>query len=134
MITYTFDLSNVNWAELKSTLKEDNFDNGRSVEQYKASSENSFAACIAYDGERMVGNVRVLSDGICNAYIVDVWTHSAYRRQGIATQMMKLCIEKLPGQHVYLFTDDRVDFYRTLGFAEQGVGLALISGEWLVNH
>ena len=134
MITYTFDLSNVNWAELKSTLKEDNFDNGRSVEQYKISSENSFAACIAYDGEKIIGNARVLSDGICNAYIVDVWTHSAYRRQGIATQMMKLCFEKLPGQHVYLFTDDRVDFYRTLGFEEQGVGLALVSGEWLVNH
>ena len=134
MITYTFDLSNVNWDGLKSILKEDNFDNGRSVEQYKISSENSFAACIAYDGEKIIGNVRVLSDGICNAYIVDVWTHSSYRRQGIATHMMKLCIEKLPEQHVYLFTDDRVDFYHTLGFAEQGVGVALISGRWLVNH
>ena len=113
MITYTFDLSNVKWDELRSTLKEDNFDNGRSVEQYKTSFENSFAACVAYDGEKIVGNVRVLSDGICNSYIVDVWTHSTYRRQGIATQMMKLCLEKLPGQHVYLFTDDRVDFYRT---------------------
>lgn len=134
MIAYTFDLSNVNWADMKSVLKDDNFDNGRSVDQYKTSFENSFAACIAYDGERMVGNVRVLSDGICNAYIVDVWTHSAYRRQGIATQMMKLCIGKLPGQHIYLFTDDRVDFYHTLGFKEQGVGLAVISGTWLENH
>ena len=134
MITYTFDLTNMNWDEMKSILKDDNFDNGRSVEQYKISFENSFAACIAYDGERMVGNVRVLSDGICNAYIVDVWTHRAYRRQGIATQMMKLCFEKLPGQHIYLFTDDRVDFYRTLGFEEQGVGLAVISGTWLENH
>ena len=105
------------------------------MEQYKSSSENSFAACIAYDGERMVGNARVLSDGICNAYIVDVWTHSSYRHQGIATQMMKLCLEKLPGQHVYLFTGEKIKgFYQILGFEEQGVGLGLVVGKWLVNH
>ena len=133
MITYTFDLSNVNWDELKSTLKADHFDNGRSVEQYKTSFENSFATCIAYDGERIVGNVRVLSDGVCNAYIVDVWTLSAYRHQGIATHMMKLCFEKLPGQHVYLFTDDAMDFYSTLGFTQQDVGMSLVVGKWLAN-
>ena len=133
MLIYTFDLSNVNWDDMKSTLKADDFDNGRTPEQYQKSFENSFAACIAYDGDKMIGNARILSDGVCNAYIVDVWTHSDYRRQGIATHMMKLCLEKLPGQHVYLFTDDRLDFYHSLGFKEQGVGLATVVGKWLVN-
>jgi ribosomal protein S18 acetylase RimI-like enzyme len=134
MITYTFDLSGLDWAELKSVLQTDHFDNGRSPEQYKASFENSFAACIASDGERIVGNVRVLSDGICNAYIVDVWTDSAYRHRGIATQMMKLCLEKLPGQHVHLFTDDAMDFYKRLGFEAHDTGMALVVGQWLVNR
>ncbi len=133
MITYTFDLSNINWVEFKTILKNDNWDNGRTPEQYRVSFENSFAACIAYDGDKMIGNVRVLSDGVCNAYIVDVWTHSAYRRQGIATHMMNLCFEKLPGQHVYLFTDDHLDFYHRLGFKEQDTGMGKVVGKWLVN-
>ena len=31
---------------------------------------------------------RLLSDGVCNAYLVDVWTMSVYRRQGIASRMI----------------------------------------------
>ena len=134
MITYTFDLSEVDWAQMKSTLQADSFDNGRSAEQYKVSFENSFATCIAYDAERIIGTVRVLSDGVCNAYIVDVWTLSAYRHQGVATQMMELCLEKLAGQHVYLFTDDAMDFYRRLGFEEQDIGMGFVVGDWLKNQ
>ena len=133
-ITYKFDLQNVNWDEVKAKVAEDDFDNGRTAEQLKASFENSFAACIACDGEQIVGKARALSDGVCNAYIVDVWTYHPYRRQGIASQMMNLLMEKLAGQHVYLFTDDAVGFYKSLGFKEQGIGLGHVVGEWLENE
>jgi ribosomal protein S18 acetylase RimI-like enzyme len=76
----------------------------------------------------------VLSDGVCNAYVLDVWTDSAYRRQGIASKMMEDLMADLPGQHVYLFTDDAVEFYEKLGFEEQGVGLGRVVGTWLVNQ
>lgn len=78
--------------------------------------------------------MRALSDGVCNAYVVDVWTLSEYRHQGIASPMMRLVMEKLPGQHVYLFTDDALDFYKKLGFKERGIGLGKVVGEWLVNE
>src|SRR5258707_3877288 len=39
---------------------------------------------IARDGDHLVGMARLLSDGVCNAYLVDVWTLSSYRRRGIA--------------------------------------------------
>jgi GNAT superfamily N-acetyltransferase len=88
---------------------------------------------IAYAGERIIGTVRVLSDRVCNAYVVDVWTYSPYHRQGIASQMMKIALEELPGQHVYLFTEDAEEFYTTPGFKRRGVGLELVVGTWLVN-
>lgn len=132
-ITYTTDISHVDWVKLKATLVADKFDNARTPAQYQRSAENSFLNVFAYDGEKIVGNARVLSDGVCNAYIVDVWTHSAYRRQGIATAMMKLALSKLNGQHVYLFTDDRQEFYQTLGFKPQETGMGLVVGKWLEN-
>jgi len=133
-IIYKQNLEAVDWVEMKETLRRDNFDNGRMAAQLKASFENSAVTCIAYADGRIIGTVRALSDGVCNAYVVDVWTLSEYRHQGFASTMMRLVLEKLPGQHVYLFTDEAADFYRKLGFKEQGIGLSLVVGQWLVNE
>ncbi|HLF01648.1 MAG TPA: GNAT family N-acetyltransferase [Anaerolineales bacterium] len=132
-ITYGFSIEGVNWAELKADLKADDFDNGRTPEQYRLSAENSYLNCFARIDGKIIGNLRVLSDKVGNAYVVDVWTLSAYRKRGIATRMMELAMEKLDGQHVYLFTDDAVEFYKKSGFAEQGIGLYKIVGQYLVN-
>jgi predicted GNAT family acetyltransferase len=133
-ITYKTDLDNVDWAEMKTTLRQDAFDNGRSPEQLKISFENSYAACVAYANNRIVGTARVLSDGICNAYLVDVWTLSAYRRQGVATTMIQKLLSRLKGQHVYLFTDDVPGFYAKLGFVEQPIGMGQVIETWLINE
>ncbi len=132
-IHYTNSLETVNWQTLKSTLNKDAFDNGRSPEQLQKSFQNSFSVCLAYDEEQIVGTARVLSDDVCNAYIVDVWTLSTYRKQGIATAMINNLLEKLNGQHVYLFTNDSVDFYKKLGFVERPTGLELVVGNWLIK-
>ena len=44
---------------------------------------------------------------------------------------MELLLESVRGQHVYLFTDDGVEFYRKLGFAIRPTGLELVVGDWL---
>ena len=133
-VTYKTNSENVDWSEMKTTLHKDAFDNGRTPEQLKKSFANSYAACIAYADERIIGTARVLSDGVCNAYIVDVWTLTIYRRQGIARKMMQILLDKLRGQHVYLFTDDTPEFYRKIGFTEQPMGMGQVVGKWLVNE
>src|SRR5258707_15777037 len=125
-ITYSFNIQKIDWSALKADLKADNFDNGRTPEQYRLSAENSALNGFACVGERVIGTVRALSDGVGNAYIIDVWTLTAYRHQGIATRMMQLVQERLPGQHIYLSTDDAAEFYKTLGYEPQGVGLAKV--------
>jgi predicted GNAT family acetyltransferase len=120
---------------MKATLARDDFDNGRTPEQLCESFANSAASIIAYapDG-RIIGTVRALSDGVCNAYVVDVWTLTEFRKQGVATRMMQLLLDKFAGQHVYLFTDDAAPFYKKLGFAEQGIGLGHVVGQWLQHN
>lgn len=133
-ITYSFAIDGIDWAALKATLAADDFDNGRTPEQYRLSAENSALNCFALDGARIVGTARALSDGVGNAYIVDVWTLSAYRQQGIARHMMELMLAKLPGQHVYLTTDDdAIGFYEKIGFKRAGIGAYVIVGDYLQN-
>jgi predicted GNAT family acetyltransferase len=133
-VTYKTDLKQVDWHAMKSTLASDDFDNGRSPAQLQASFENSYATAIAYADTQIIGTARVLSDGVCNAYIVDVWTLTPYRRQRVASTMMQLLLSRLEGQHVYLFTDDSVEFYQTLGFEVQAIGLGKVVGQWLENE
>jgi ribosomal protein S18 acetylase RimI-like enzyme len=132
-ISYKRDCDSVDWEAMKAILAADDFDNGRNADQLERSFRNSYAICIAYDDDRIIGTVRVLSDGVCNAYVVDVWTLSAYRRQGIARTMLETVLQDLRGQHVYLFTDDAIDFYRKLGFTERPTGMERVIGTWLVN-
>ena len=130
-IVYQTTTDGIDWTQLKADLHADNFDNGRTPDELRRSSENSAVNVFARLDGRVIGTARALSDGVGNAYVVDVWTHSNYRRRGVASQMMTLLAERLPGQHIYLFTDSAEDFYRQLGYRRQGVGLIMVSGQWL---
>jgi ribosomal protein S18 acetylase RimI-like enzyme len=126
-------LEGIDWDRAKADLVADRFDNGRSAEALRRSFEQSAHVAFARDGDRVVGMARLLSDGVCNAYLVDVWTASAYRRQGIASAMMQLLIDAVPGQHIGLQTDDAQALYESLGFRPQPEFWGLVSGRWLEN-
>ncbi len=130
-ITYTQTTDGVDWERLTADLQADDFDNGRTPDELRRSFENSAVVAFAWLDGRVIGKARALSDGVCNAYVVDVWTHSDYRRRGIASRLMRLLAEGLDGQHIYLFTDDAEDFYHSLGYRRQGVGMGIVVGKWL---
>lgn len=134
-VHYKRDTSDVDWKEMKSTLKADEFDNGRTPDQYRRSFEGSFSICIAYIDGKIMGTARALSDGVGNAYVADVWTLSEYRKRGVARKMMELLLDDLPGQHVYLQTDDNtLEFYTKLGFKKRPTGMDIIVGEYLKEN
>jgi predicted GNAT family acetyltransferase len=127
-------LEGIDWEQAKADLAADSFDNGRSPAALQASFRQSQHVAFARDGDRVVGMARLLSDGVCNAYLVDVWTMSAYRRQGIASALVRRLADSVPGQHVGLQTDDAQPFYSSLGFRPQPEFLSLVSGRWLDNE
>jgi ribosomal protein S18 acetylase RimI-like enzyme len=133
VVEITDSLDGVDWAQAKADLAADNFDNGRSPDALRRSFERSQHVAVARDGERVVGMARLLSDGVCNAYLVDVWTASAYRRQGIASAMIHRLLDEVPGQHVGLQTDDAQSLYESLGFRRQPEFWSIVSGAWLEN-
>jgi ribosomal protein S18 acetylase RimI-like enzyme len=123
----------IDWDKAKADLAADDFDNGRSADALRRSFENSQHVAFARDGSRVVGMARLLSDGVCNAYVVDVWTHSAYRRRGVASTLMRMLADAVPGQHIGLQTDNAQDFYRSLGYQPQPEFWSTVVGRWLDN-
>ena len=134
MITFRNHLKGVDWEALREDLIGDRFHNGRTVAQLRASFENSRHVAMAFDRDRCIGNARALSDGIGNAYLLDVWTQSGYRRQGIGRTMVEMLFTAVPGQHVYLQTEDAVGFWESLGFRPQPHGMSLVVGRYLQTH
>ncbi|MFN2519315.1 MAG: GNAT family N-acetyltransferase [Jatrophihabitantaceae bacterium] len=130
-VIFSAATGDVDWTALKAALVADHFDNGRTPEQYRLSHERSHAVAFARTGDQFIGNGRILSDGVCNAYLVDIWTATRYRRRGVGREILTRLLRTVPGQHVGLFTDDMPDFYRALGFEPQRGGMNCIVGTWL---
>jgi ribosomal protein S18 acetylase RimI-like enzyme len=130
-IRFVDGIEGVEWSTVKEDLVADEFDNGRTPKELQQSFEKSFAVVIAWKGERVVGTARLLADGVCNAYLVDVWTSSGERRQGIGSEMVRRLLARVAGHHVALFTEDEIGFYRDLGFEEERTGMSRVVGHWL---
>lgn len=130
-VTYDRDTSGVDWHVLTERLRADDFDNGRTPDQLRQSFENCYSRVFAVRDGKIVGKARALSDGVCNGYVVDVWTHAPHRRQGIAREMMRRLLADLEGQHVLLIAENEVaDFYAHQGFAPEPA-MSKVVGRWL---
>jgi ribosomal protein S18 acetylase RimI-like enzyme len=132
-VRITDSLDEIDWVQAKADLAADDFDNGRTPDALRRSFEQSQHVALARDGDRIVGMARLLSDGVCNAYLVDVWTASRYRRRGIASAMIRRLLDEVPGQHVGLQTDNAQPLYASLGFKHEPEFWSIVSGTWLDN-
>ena len=55
------------------------------------------------------------------------------RRQGIPSAMIRQLLERVPGQHVGLHTDEAQAVYESLGFRAQPEFWSVVVGSWLDN-
>ncbi len=76
------------------------------------------AAC--FDGDKLVGFVDVLGDGLDDALIRGLVVHPAYQRQGIGLKLLQMVISQTKKDGIrttnVLFDPGLSDFYRKAGF------------------
>lgn len=91
---------------------------------------HSFTVITAWDGDRLVGLVRVLDDSELVAYMHYVLVHPDYHGQGIAGTMVEMVKEKYKDYlYIELMPEERKNaaFYEKHGFQimEDGVAMQL---------
>lgn len=126
-IVFVENPDDVDWAALKRALAADRFDNGRSAGELRESFINSRHICLVRVRGKVIGTGRLLSDGVGNAYLIDVWVLTKYRGLEIGGQIVSRLLAAVPGQHVYLQADNPC-LYARLGFRPQPQGMSLIAG------
>ena len=78
---------------------------------------NSTLVISAWDGERLVGAVRVLSDKIIRSIIYDLVIDPVYKNKGIGKELIKRCIEHFPNSEWLVQTTDKIyKYYEKIGF------------------
>ena len=81
------------------------------------------SVCIgAWDGDRLVGFARVLTDGVYRTFLEDVVVDTAYRGGGIGERLVRTLLDSLPPVEDVILTtgEKRRAFYERLGFHSYG--------------
>ena len=70
----------------------------------------------AWDGDKLVGCVRVLTDGYFFGTIPEILVLPDYRRRGIGRRLMELAFETSPTSLFFGAQPEAVGFYEKLGY------------------
>ena len=81
---------------------------------------HSLAVYLAFDGEKIVGLIRLVGDGFSSVFVQDLIVLPTYQRQGIGSALMKQALGDFKGAYqVQLVTEQTertLGFYRSMGF------------------
>ena len=70
----------------------------------------------AWDGDKLVGCVRLLTDGYFLATISDIFVDPEYRRRGIGRELMRRILEVAPRGRLFLGAQpEAVTFFESIG-------------------
>ncbi|MCL2377213.1 MAG: GNAT family N-acetyltransferase [Defluviitaleaceae bacterium] len=70
----------------------------------------------AWDGDKLVGCVRVLTDGYFFGTVSEILVLPEYQRQGIGKKLMELAFESSPTSLFFGAQPEAVPFYEKLGY------------------
>ncbi|WP_176014420.1 GNAT family N-acetyltransferase [Victivallis sp. Marseille-Q1083] len=88
----------------------------------------AFRTAAMYDGEKLVGVGRVVSDGVIAALLCGLGVHPGYRRRGIGRRLVGVLAAECAAAklHLELLCEPELfDFYRRCGFEPFLAGMRL---------
>lgn len=124
-ITYKTTKENINWQDVSDVLWRSNLSK-RSAQEQEKIFMNSYAVVFVYDGDRIVGVARALSDGVCQAAVYNVALDEEYHGNGIGREMIERLLDQLKGQNIVLYTHPKtVALYEKFGFRRNKTAMTI---------
>lgn len=89
-------------------------------EMLEQALSHSLAMYLAFDGDAVVGLIRLVGDGFSSVFVQDLIVLPIYQRQGIGSLLMKEALKDYKDAYqVQLVTEETestLGFYRSMGF------------------
>ena len=104
--------------ELQNLFLSVNWSSGHYPDKLVIAMKNSGSVFSAYDGEKLVGLINVLDDGVMTAYIHYLLISPEYQHIGIGAQLIKMVENKYQSylRIVLIAYEKEVGFYEHCGF------------------
>jgi len=112
--------------QLKSLYRHAPWAKGRDLDGIKRMLDNTDYVFSAWDGPRLIGFARVLTDRIYRATLWDVVVHADYQGQGVGETLLKTILSHPVLSKVekfWLNTRDKQAFYERFGFVRSDQGM-----------
>jgi len=123
----TYACVGVDWASVAETLKLVGMAHYE-PDVHRKAFEASHTTVFAYQGGRLIGFGRAISDGVYQAAIYDVAVLPDFQGQGVGKALVKHILDRLSSCTVILYASPgREAFYRTLGFRKMTTGMAVFN-------
>lgn len=97
-----------------------------SVTELKMMCLNSWYAVYAFEGQKLVGMGRVISDGVITGVICGLGVHPDYQSRGIGRQILQRLVEHCEKSRVFpqLMCEEGLEpYYEKLGFQRFTIGM-----------
>ncbi|MFD2617218.1 GNAT family N-acetyltransferase [Terrilactibacillus laevilacticus] len=117
-IDYSFDVSKATKHQLTQLFKSLEWKSGNYPEKLEKAIQQSHRVVTAWDGDKLIGLVNALSDGILNVYFHYVLIHPSYQHQGIGKKLINMMLEvyrDFPTKILVSYPES-IPFYKKLGF------------------
>lgn len=96
------------------------------IKNYNIPFVNSTLVISAWENERLIGAVRVLSDKMFRSIIYDLLVLPEFQNKGIGKELIKRCIEHFPDSEWLVGTTKEIaSFYEKIGFKRVDDGVFL---------
>lgn len=122
------DIESVSWKELACLFERAPLGKRREPEMLEVAFRNSLLRVFAFDGTKLVGAGRALSDGVWRAAIYDVAVLPEYQGKGIGHKIVHHLIDAAKVDVIMLYAvPGKSKYYERFGFRK----MALRCFEWV---
>lgn len=102
---------------------------GRNADEQERIFKSSYAVSFLYDGDKLIGCARALSDGVCEAALYNIALAREYHGRKLGRMLIESILEQVRGCNIILNTHPRtVAMYEKFGFRRQKTGMAIYQG------
>ena len=134
MIEYRTGTDVINWDSLLKLYVETDgvigLARAGNLSKIKEAFLHSYKVITAWDGERIIGAGRLLSDGVCYGWIHDMAVLPDRQKTGIGKQVVAELLNGNEGLLIGLTSAfDAVEFYHKQGFKKHKTAMAKYPGE-----
>ncbi len=124
-IKFQYNCLNVDWNDVSNILKEVGMTYFEG-EMHKKAFENSHTVVFAFDGRKLIGFGRAISDGVYQAAIYDIAVLPEYQGKKIGSAIINHILRITPDCNFILYASPGKEiFYEKQNFKQMKTGMAL---------